>query len=79
MVRERPPGDPAKGPQARGVRGATRGTWCEVWSSPNVLSLSKGASRKAKGEVEAANEARDEPAAGSEPDMFGEAGSVAAE
>ena len=61
------------------MRGATRGNWCEVWSSPNVLSLSKGARRKAKGEVEAANEAGDAESAGSEPDMFGEPGSVAAE
>ena len=48
----------------------TRGNWNEVWSSFDSR-------RKAKGEVEAANEAGDEGAG--EPDMFGEAGSVAAE
>jgi len=48
---------------------ATRGNWNEVWASFDQP-------RKAKGEVEAANEAGDEAG---EPDMFGGVGSVAAE
>lgn len=45
-----------------------RGNWNDVWANPIVLSLSKDQRRKAKtGE------------AGSEPDMFGDGASVAAE
>ena len=76
MVRERPTGDPAQGPKARGVSEA-RGNWNDVWSNPIVLSLSKGQRRKAK-TGEAANEAGAGVEAG-EPDMFGDGASVAAE
>ena len=55
------------------MRAPTRGNWNEVWSSFDSR-------RKAKGEVEAANEAGESGEAGSEPDMFGDGvGSVAAE
>ena len=63
-------------------RGATRGDWNTVWSSPIVPSLSKGNRQKAK--AKAANEAgepKGEVAEG--PGLFdaglGGAGSVAAE
>ncbi len=73
MVRERPPGDPAQGPQeARGVI-ATKGDWQSVWSSFDQR-------RGAKGQAEAANEAGGKDEAGGEPDMFGgSAGAQAAE
>ena len=56
---------------------ATRGDWSDAWSNPILLSLSTDQRRKAK-TGEAANEAGAGVEAG-EPDMFGEAGSVAAE
>ena len=66
------------------MRGA-QGNWTEVAASPSILSLSRRSRpqvndqrRKAKA-GEAANEGVAEVEAGSEPDMFGEAGSVAAE
>ena len=69
MVRERPAGDPAQGPEARGVS-AARGNWNDVWSNFDQR-------RKAKA-GEAANEAGAGEAEAGEPDMFGAAG-VAAE
>ena len=49
-----------------------------VHANPIVLSLSKGQRRKAK-TGEAANQGSAEAEAGSEPDMFGDGASVAAE
>ena len=69
MVPKRPAGDPAQGPEARGVSGA-RGNWNDVWSNFDQR-------RKAKA-GEAANEAGVGVEAG-EPDMFGDGASVAAE
>ena len=76
MVRERPPGDPTQGPEARGVRVA-RGNWNEFAANPIILSLWKGQRRMAK-TGETANEGA-EVEAGSEPDMFRDGASVAAE
>ena len=64
---------------------AARRNWNEFAANPSILSLSRRSRpqvndqrRKAKAGV-AANEGVAEVEAGSEPDMFGEAGSVAAE
>ena len=54
------------------------GNWNEFAANPIILSLSKDQQRKAKA-GEAANEAGAAEAEAGEPDMFGEAGSVAAE
>ena len=77
MVRERPAGDPAQGPEARRVS-VGAGKWNEFAANPIILSLSKDQRRKAKA-GEAANEAGAAEAEVGEPDMFGAAGSVAAE
>ena len=63
MVRKCPAGDPAQGPETRGVIG--RGNWGDVWSNFDQR-------RKAK-----ANDGADDVVAAPEPDMFGD--SVAAE
>ena len=70
MVRERPAGDPAQGPEARRVS-VGAGNWNDVWSNFDQR-------RKAKA-GEAANEGGADSADAGEPDMFGAAGSVAAE
>ena len=64
---------------------AARRNWNKFAANPSILSLSRRSRpqvndqrRKAKA-GEAANEGVAEVEAGSEPDMFGEAGSVAAE
>ena len=49
MVRERPPSDPAQGPEASGVSvvvATTRGNWGEVW-----VSFDRRAQAKASNDV----------------------------
>ena len=62
-----------------------QGNWNDVWASPSILSLSRRSRpqvndqrRRAK-TGEAVNEAGAGVEAGSEPDMFGDGASVAAE
>ena len=76
MVRERPAGDPAQRAEAGGVS-EVRGNWNAFAASPSILSLWKGQRRMAK-TGETANEGA-EVEAGSEPDMFRDGASVAAE